>query len=118
MREIKFRAWCISQKEMIYPKNREDRDFIAWKIFIQPDEDYVGLEFTGLKDKNGKEIYEGDIVRYDIGAYKLIVSEVWFDHGMYKIKTDTLAWECGNSPITIEVIGNKFENPELLEVSE
>jgi uncharacterized phage protein (TIGR01671 family) len=76
--------------------------------------------FTGLKDKNGKEIYEGDILRYKSGFYgfagQLLISEVEWDSAFcgfrpfcdYSSEYDDLV----KDP---EVIGNIYENPELLE---
>lgn len=79
------------------------------------------MQFTGLYDKNGKEIYEGDIVRfhYKTGVYK-IGTVVWNDlFGSWDIDCpDFVSYKSlGQYKSVSEVIGNIYENPELLEES-
>ncbi len=117
-REIKFRVWGKTEKEYIrYP--------FAWlSLFDSPDgleieenEDLVIEQYTGLKDKNGKEIYEGDIMRYDAIDYKVL----WADYyAGFETKRLNSPWN--NAGLTLHflasvgrVIGNIHENPELLE---
>ena len=108
MREIKFRAWDFENKQM-------RTELRASEIGVLVEGGYKGLmQFTGLKDKNGKKIYEGDIVdgmatRYFIknggrGMYEFWESET--EQGYH--------WGIWNVHNQLEIIGNIWENSELL----
>ena len=127
MREIRFRAWDKSEKKMI-----DSSEFIVWDLLCDfhesnfKDDGYVFMQSTGLKDKNGVEIFEGDVVEY-----KYITRCDETESGKRTVEYDE--YQCGFSPFcyqtdvddcwynylikneSIEVIGNIHENPELLE---
>lgn len=119
MRDIRFRAWDKSNKEMFYSDFviQANGKLVWWlptRGYLWERDDVVPMQHTGLHDKNGKEIYEGDIVRID-GCSGLV--EVFFGGVSFRIK--------GNfegsyilDPLRIdkyEVIGNIYENPGLLK---
>lgn len=120
IREIKFRAWGNNIKE--YMSQSFDGEVeIANVTRILGDlidqGNWVVEQYTGLKDKDGKEIYEGDIV--NIQGIKYYVD---FAYGGFWFNNDNRGWK-GNRPFThfqeindTEVIGNIHENPELLEL--
>lgn len=116
MKELKFRAWDGKKIiEDVVPASEtsiiEFFDRYEW----QETEIKAVEQYTGLKDKNGKEIYEGDIVEYDwyiIGdkpAYRTKEQVVFDDMGA-RLDTDRIRF-CTN----VEVIGNIHENDNLLE---
>ena len=74
MRDIKFRIWDTENNEMLKVQELDfEPTFYGGRIAIRPDqynnyfdtEDMILMQYTGLKDKNGKEIYEGDIIQYE-----------------------------------------------------
>lgn len=135
----KFRAWISTEKRMVETDDLlgidyENEEIITQEIYFESGlpverdidnydfDDIVLMQSTGLKDKNGKEIFEKDILDYN--GRKVIVK--W--HGSYacfiyefvdELKNRTAEWQpLYLSYYKFEVIGNSLENPELLEVTE
>ncbi|MBL1228168.1 hypothetical protein IW492_02840 [Enterococcus sp. BWB1-3] len=135
MREIKFRAWSEPTKEMEY--NITSIDFKGETVYFdsgvtspnkEQETDYwhkpfVLMQYTGLKDKNGVEIYERDIVRYEDGEFGYIgvVTEdcyYFYIDGISPLDSFSFADVSSTYDHSTElfVIGNMYENHELLEV--
>lgn len=141
-RIIKFRAWDKHNREIRYPQPYCDgpddvdcpenlRDKVCPSQLIgesgakshisdvlMNDELYVPMQYTGLNDKNGKEIYEGDIINFEgkkkfkiefhFGAFCICLLDGRIDMSLFGF--------CENMPtFKLEVIGNIYENPKLLE---
>ena len=116
MREIKFRAFDPEEQAFFYfslgdietsIRDGSCRAAVSYLVELE-----MVQQFVGLKDKNGKEIYEGDILRISKDSPPFTVS--W--------SMAALSWDCEgvglhelNDGWDLEVIGNQFENPELLQ---
>jgi len=132
MRKIKFRAWRFGTRVLSRVQRLElDNGRIvgallydtADKEFRVPIDDFVLMQYTGLKDKNGKEIYEGDIVSQNfIGKIIGVIAystntqfRIFYKQKVGIIKKRKEEFSQRILTKNCEVIGNIYEHPELLE---
>ena len=123
-REIKFRVWDIKNQKMITHiegimfEDKEPsitltgRDYIhnsqEWEMLYAGE--YELIQFTGVKDKNRKDIWEGDIIKWMYGDYeKPCITEVFYDNSVGRF---AIPLTDDGKPIEIEIIGNIYENTE------
>ena len=129
MREIKFRVWSVLATRMINWENIFHLP--AWEIFPGTPEQrpFNVMQYTGLKDKNGVEIYEGDILELRVNPFnkKRDLFQVVFKDGGFRdewnnyigqyLPPDIRNRQGGRVRLNeaCEIIGNIYENPELLK---
>jgi uncharacterized phage protein (TIGR01671 family) len=137
MRDIKFRAWDESRSKMVYNfSGKPVAD--GYQLFHEDGGMFCGnhqdngdwqqpelMQYTGLKDKNGKEIYEGDVVEDRFGRKMLVgewnyrlcwiaITETNFHHADFFDWVESINGELSGIA-KVEIIGNIYENPELLK---
>ena len=120
----KFRAWLKKEQKM-----DNYIDHISWLedelycigdgiTYMVSAEDLVLMQSTGLFDRNGKEIFEGDIVKMskDVYSEPTYYEVVRHRGGAYRLESKQHGCELWLRHTDCEVVGNVYENPELLEV--
>ena len=117
MREIKFRAWDKEMKQMCELTMNDVDDTLMLNDFIAKKQNrFIFMQYTGLLDKNGKEIYEGDVV---VALHQKKAIVFWDkDYACFGTKTIDEIVDKENMyylPDIKEVIGNIYENPELIQ---
>jgi uncharacterized phage protein (TIGR01671 family) len=116
MREIKFRVWDPISKTFI--EGATEGKSLNTEIAEYQNSGLILIQFTGLHAKNGTDIYEGDIAAFPNNSYTpengrnpLILASVRFQDGCFCTDLAPLADEYSDD---IEIIGNVWENPDLL----
>jgi len=120
MREIKFRAWntlnknMIIQPPLVYHLGVLHYGYIT-NLGYEHFEGFPIMQSTGLTDKSGKEIYEGDIGRVKLNNEKILNGVVEWITDTYYWKNKHNVYPLGEVKHELEIIGNIYENPELME---
>ncbi len=126
MREHKYKIWIPYAKIMIQPKSIQHfHESILKGITIGQLKQWVYLQYTGLKDKNGTPIYEGDIIQVDNHipedgedeSFDIITKCEW-NGFMYTLQDRAFGcWtrQLRHQPERLKIIGNLYETPELIE---
>lgn len=121
MREIKFRAWdgdkmsiLVTLKDIIHA----DKNWVKYCNAPKIGKNLIWMQYTGLNDKTGREIYEGDILKgYGSAIKRFVVS---FSEGSFVLYHNFGRWGLLSrmfeiEELPVEVIGNIYENPELCQ---
>ena len=127
MREIKFREWETERKTMVVGEREDYDDSVGFRFAHEEGGRRILMQYVGIKDKNGVEIYEGDIVEAYSQGVKGTFEVKWRQDGspswiLFPAWQSSQMWhlyavetEKGKYQDSVTVIGNRYENPELLK---
>ena len=130
MRTIKFRVWIYDKQvedgylnDEYYQFHRDNEGYYVYEDWRDAEDGRsrrcIPMQFTELYDKNGKEIYEGDVLNFGNNNHV----EVKFENGAFTVFSEPLGWDFDSEDIPIltdfkycEIIGNIYENADLLKL--
>ena len=126
MKELKIKAWLKKEKKMVsiigidfnyeYIRYTEDDNLFNSDYKVAEFKDIELLQFTGLKDNGGQELYEADVIKFNDGVddiYGLISYDD--EDGTYRVSYENVTEHLSNMAGDFEIVGNIFENPDLHE---
>ena len=125
-REIKFRAWDSLDRKMIYDITQTKQfsnidggyDIIGFDSYLDDGSDTVIMQYTGLKDKNGKKIFEGDIISCQLFCPES--NNCWITNSPIVVEWEEYGYDpfieygAPDHSFLVEIVGNIYENPELI----
>ena len=126
MKEFKMKAWLKKEKKMVaiigidfnyeYIRYTEDDNLFNSDYKVAEFKDIELLQFTGLKDNGGQELYEADVIKFNDGVddiYGLISYDD--EDGTYRVSYENITEHLSEREGDFEIVGNIFENPDLHE---
>ncbi|WP_339002762.1 YopX family protein [Fusobacterium polymorphum] len=126
MKELKIKAWLKKEKKMVsiigidfnyeYIRYTEDDNLFNSDYKVAEFKDIELLQFTGLKDNGGQELYEADVIKFNDGIddiYGLISYDD--EDGTYRVSYENITEHLSDREGDFEIVGNIFENPDLHE---
>jgi len=126
MKELKIKAWLKKEKKMVsiigidfnyeYIRYTEDDNLFNSDYKVAEFKDIELLQFTGLKDNGGQELYEADVIKFNDGVddiYGLISYDD--EDGTYRVSYENITEHLSEREGDFEIVGNIFENPQLHE---